>query len=374
MNILIGFTGSVATVLCEKIISEFQKLGEVRVIITESARHFITSDMYSSSYPVKIYRDKDEWEWKIEPPPVQMGRFSVPTIRLKYEKGDEVLHIELRKWADVFVIAPCSANTLAKLANGICDNLLTSVARCWDFNKHFIIAPSMNTFMLEHPSTKIHTDTLTKWGVKVVDPQSKKLACGDVGSGAMAEISTIIDVIKSEVNWIFPVESNAIPIGNHPGAFGFTRKHDIHSGVDLYCTSNATVYAVEAGEIIKIGPFTGPSAGFPWWLDTKCIAIEGLSGVVNYGEITPNYNLKVGDKVKRGQYIGNVIPVLREGKERSDIPGHSRYMLHLELYKKGTKDVWRGWQLTDPKQPDELLDPTEHLRKAGQAPQKILTM
>jgi len=66
-----------------------------------------------------------------------------------------VLHIDLAKWADIFVIAPCSANTLAKLAYGICDNLLTSVARAWDADRPLVIAPAMNTHMWTHPHTAV---------------------------------------------------------------------------------------------------------------------------------------------------------------------------------------------------------------------------
>lgn len=74
---------------------------------------------------------------------------------LMWEKlGDEVLHIELRRWADAFVIAPLSANTLAKLANGLCDNALTCTARAWDPSEApLIAAPAMNTVMWEHPLT-----------------------------------------------------------------------------------------------------------------------------------------------------------------------------------------------------------------------------
>lgn len=61
--------------------------------------------------------------------------------------GDPVLHIELRRWADVLVLAPLSANTMAKVAHGLCDNLLTSVVRAWDYAKPMIVAPAMNTYM-----------------------------------------------------------------------------------------------------------------------------------------------------------------------------------------------------------------------------------
>lgn len=64
-----------------------------------------------------------------------------------------MLHIELRKWADCFLIAPLSANTMAKIVNGLCDNLLTNVARAWDYKKLMILAPAMNTMMYDNPIT-----------------------------------------------------------------------------------------------------------------------------------------------------------------------------------------------------------------------------
>lgn len=77
---------------------------------------------------------------------------------LLWEKlGDEVLHVELRRWADAYLIAPLSANTLGKLANGLCDNMVTCTARAWDpANKPLVVAPAMNTFMWDHPLTSRH--------------------------------------------------------------------------------------------------------------------------------------------------------------------------------------------------------------------------
>ena len=67
-----------------------------------------------------------------------------------------MLHIELRKLASILIIAPLSANTMGKIANGLCDNLLTCIARCWDLKRNpFIVAPAMNTMMYEHPITEI---------------------------------------------------------------------------------------------------------------------------------------------------------------------------------------------------------------------------
>ena len=121
------------------------------------------------------------------------------------KRGDDVLHIELRKWADMMLIAPLSANTLAKMASGICDNTLSLVVRCWDFsgrsdnkglNKPLLVCPAMNTMMLEHPITRKQLTFLTEeLGVRVIDPVIKTLICGESGSGAMAPIATIVSCL-----------------------------------------------------------------------------------------------------------------------------------------------------------------------------------
>lgn len=115
------------------------------------------------------------------------------------KRGDPVLHISLRKWADVLVIAPLSANTLAKMAAGLCDNLLTSVFRAWEFRagKPVVVAPAMNTEMWDHPFTEKHLQAIKELGsVTVVEPSVKTLACGDTGQGALAALPDIIDAVE----------------------------------------------------------------------------------------------------------------------------------------------------------------------------------
>lgn len=131
---------------------------------------------------VKIWTDEDEAEtWQ--------------------KMGDPVLHIELRRWADLFLIAPLSANTLSKIANGLCDDLLSCVARAWDFEKPFFVAPAMNSAMWTHPVTKTHLETLRSYGVHIIPPISKRLACNDVGIGAMAEVSQIIAIVQNHLSY-----------------------------------------------------------------------------------------------------------------------------------------------------------------------------
>lgn len=106
--------------------------------------------------------------------------------------GDPILHIELRRWADIVLIAPCSANTLAKLNAGICDDLLTSFMRALGKESKVILFPAMNTLMYLHPHTSRHLRGMEELGYEVRGPIEKKLACGDLGVGAMVEWGEIV--------------------------------------------------------------------------------------------------------------------------------------------------------------------------------------
>ncbi|XP_025923945.1 phosphopantothenoylcysteine decarboxylase isoform X12 [Apteryx rowi] len=111
-------------------------------------------------------------------------------------RSDPVLHIDLRRWADLMLVAPLDANTLAKLANGICDNLLTCVIRAWDLSKPLLFCPAMNTAMWEHPITAQQVEQLKGFGYTEIPCVVKKLVCGDEGRGAMAEVWTIVENVK----------------------------------------------------------------------------------------------------------------------------------------------------------------------------------
>lgn len=141
-----------------------------------------------------------------------------------------------------------------------------------------------------------------------------------------------------------------IPVLPHPGAFSCVRKNHIHEGIDLYCSENEEVVAMESGKIVSISIFTGKEVGSSWWNTTWSVMVEGTSGVINYGEIKPLDDLKVGQEITEGQLIGNVIPVLKKDK------GRPMNMLHLELYKSGTTKHISGWELNS-NQPPNLLDP-----------------
>lgn len=149
-----------------------------------------------------------------------------------------------------------------------------------------------------------------------------------------------------------PMETG-LPVGDHVGAFGVTRKNHVHEGVDLYCPTATPVTAYEAGEVVAVIPFTGEIAGSPWWHDTYAVIVRGdESGLYQvYGEIAPH--VKQGTRVQPGSLVGVVVPVLKKDKGR---PGS---MLHFELRDRLiTDDV--AWSVGQAK-PDCLVDPTDYL-------------
>lgn len=154
-----------------------------------------------------------------------------------------------------------------------------------------------------------------------------------------------------ENRWLWPLPDvpKKVPMLKCHGAFGVVRKHDTHTGVDLYAPEGSHVRVVEFGVVVGIECFTGQHAGSPWWNDTKAVLVEGRSGVVCYGEIDPC--VRVGSTLLQGELIGNVVRVLKKDK------GLPTSMLHIELYAPGTRatEWWRN------ERPKNLLDPTSHL-------------
>jgi len=176
-HVLLGVTGSVASLKTPELARKLSEFAEVLVVATKSALHFFNKEELEKTNIILV--DEDEYTaWT--------------------KRGDPVVHIELRRWADLIIIAPLSANTLGKLANGLCDNLPTCIARAWDFKggRPFLVAPSMNTMMLDHPFTERQLSTLKEVGIIVIDTVEKILQCNEFGKGAMAEVSTIVECVR----------------------------------------------------------------------------------------------------------------------------------------------------------------------------------
>jgi len=165
-------------------------------------------------------------------------------------------------------------------------------------------------------------------------------------------------VTTARSTWLWPLRGAAPAVPREgPGKFGAVRKHDVHTGVDLYSSAGQTVQAVEEGTVVALLDFTGARAGSPWWRDTRAIMVEGQEHVVLYGEVQEAPGMTVGAAVRAGDVVGEVVRVLRHDM------GWPTTMLHLELYRLGVREpVW--WRLGEG-QPAELLDPTEWLLRAA---------
>lgn len=161
-KILLGVTGSIAVYKSLELVRFLTKAGaEVKVVMSEAAKKFVTILTFETLTSNKVLDDFNE-SW-----------------------SDEHNHIKTTQWADLFIIAPATANTIAKLANGIADNMLTQCALAFPHTK--LLAPSANTNMLENPITKTNLKLLEVANYKIIDTQTKELACKTIGDGAMAE-------------------------------------------------------------------------------------------------------------------------------------------------------------------------------------------
>jgi len=351
MKVLVLATSSVSIKLLGKIVDALKDKGnEVRYIMSPKARTFNRVCGFNKNLDYADYINYSDY-----------GEFDKEVIAYR-DNDDKVIHVDLAHWADVILVAPATANTMAKLHYGICDNVvMDTLLVASGMNKRIVIAPAMNTNMWKAWQTERNFDSLKDRGVQFVYPTVKKLACGDYGVGALADVKAIVDKVMG-VRWKFPVDTTFgnrfIPTWPHLGAFGAVRRFDIHNGVDIYCEGEKNVTAVESGTVVEMGQFTGKGVGSEWWNDTWYITLKGESGYVVYGEIMYDESLQVGSKVKVGGFLGKVVPVLKKNKVRKDIKGHSDHMLHIELKRELVHDG--GWPLNSDR-PKELLDPTAYL-------------
>ncbi|MER3414841.1 MAG: phosphopantothenoylcysteine decarboxylase [Gemmataceae bacterium] len=206
-RVLLGVTGSVAAIKTPELFRLLSRAHEVRVVATTPALYFFDPQELP---PGVLVRDEDEW------PRRSRGEH--------YQRGDPVVHIELRRWAAALVVAPLDAHTLARFALGLCDNCLACIWRAWEWPRPVLLAPAMNTRMWYHPHTRWHLELLGRlvsderyvvadavglptpetivasvhracsW-LRILPPTEKELACGDLGVGAMADLGQIASVL-----------------------------------------------------------------------------------------------------------------------------------------------------------------------------------
>jgi len=191
-KILLAVCGSIAAYKTAFFVRLLKKEGaEVQVIMTESAKDFVT--------------------------PLTLATLSKNPVHATYfnqEDGDWHNHVELGLWADLMVIAPLTANTLGKMANGICDNLLLATylsAKCPVF-----VAPAMDLDMYQHPSTQNNLKTLISYGNQIIEARDGELASGLVGQGRMAEPEELLEIVKKKFTTSKKIRGKKILITSGP--------------------------------------------------------------------------------------------------------------------------------------------------------------
>jgi phosphopantothenoylcysteine decarboxylase/phosphopantothenate--cysteine ligase len=169
-RVLLGVTGGIAAYKAAYIARLLRERGaEVQVVMTPAATRFVGPDTFSALTGREVHSDV-------------------------FERTAEVLHVRLARDADVAVVAPATANLIAKLAQGAADDLLTSILL--EFRGPVVVAPAMHTGMWGHPATVHNVDQLREWGMTIVGPVEGPLAAGDQGLGRMAEPEEIVGALE----------------------------------------------------------------------------------------------------------------------------------------------------------------------------------
>lgn len=177
-TILLAVSGSISAYKAADLTSQLTKLGyRVHVLMTEAARQFIT--------PLTLQ---------------VLSKNPVHTDVMEEKLADRINHIDLGKEADLFILAPASANSIAKLAQGMADNIVTATALALPDSVKKLMAPAMNTKMYDHPLTQKNLASLKELGYEEIAPKSSLLACGDIGRGALADLPTIIEKIEETLH------------------------------------------------------------------------------------------------------------------------------------------------------------------------------
>lgn len=175
-TIVVGVTGGIASYKSAEIVNDLVKKGyEVHVIMTENATQFITPLTFQtlSNNPVAVdmFDKVDKWDTE---------------------------HISLAQKADLFLIAPATANVIGKIAHGIADDMLTTTVMAT--KAPVIIAPAMNVAMWENKIVQSNVQVLKSYGYEILDTEVGRLACGDIGSGKLLKWEKIVEIVEQTIN------------------------------------------------------------------------------------------------------------------------------------------------------------------------------
>ena len=257
-TVVIGVSGGIAAYKACDVVSRLKKLNaNVHVIMTKSATEFVTPLTFQSLSQNYVVSDMFE-----EP------------------KTWDVEHISLAKKADVFLIAPATANVIGKVANGICDDMLTTTVMAT--TGKVLIAPAMNTNMYKNPILQRNINILKELGYNFVNPESGRLACGDMGEGKLASPEIIVNAVIDLLN---------------------NREKDLQ-GKKIMITAGPTVESID-----PVRYLTNRSTGKMGYAIAKMAADRGadvtlVSGPTN---ITPPANLKKLIKIQSAEEMYNAI-------------------------------------------------------------------
>ena len=265
-EILLGVTGSIASYKALELVRLYVKAGgEVRVVMSDAAKKFITPLTFETLTSNKVLDDTNE-SW-----------------------SDDFNHIKIGEWADLFVIAPATANTMAKLANAIADNILLQTALAYPAVK--ILAPSANTNMLEHPITQANLKMLAIANYVLIDTQKKELACKTVGDGAMAEPLNIFWTSAKEL-----------------------LKNDFWSDRMVIVTGGGTIEKID--DVRYISNFSSGKMASAMAVALYCKGADVNLIATRYEENLPHdmHKIQVEDSEEMLEYLSDSIRIAKKGK------------------------------------------------------------
>ena len=175
-RIILGVTGSIAAYKGAELAGELVKSGfDVSVVITKTGAALVSPMTFQALTKNRVFSDV-----------------------LQEDDPSRIIHVDLpQKSADVLLIAPASANTIAKIACGLADDMLSTMVLATPKATPKLIAPAMNTLMYENPATQQNLRTLAERGWIIIEPREARLACGYVGKGALAGLETIMEAVKA---------------------------------------------------------------------------------------------------------------------------------------------------------------------------------